>query len=338
MSKQRFFTPGKLYIAGEYFVVNGDANAIIVPLNLGIEFTVEKADFFSIYLGKYNASYTFDPLEEENNLPNTTIKSILSTVYKILTTIDIQYYPVKISVESTLESVNKVSYGFGSNGALIIGIIKALSSFYGVELSPLMMYKIGVLSQKDYIDNSSFGDLATSAFMSPIIYHVFDKEWFKNQVKEDLYAICNQEWVGLEITKFVDPIPINLVVNTRIKADSFALVNNFKKVYQSKGYQNYVDTYTKLYDEFLSTKGLSVLSKFNQLYKEMDTKYNLGLYINPFKEIEDIAKRYHGYSKFSGAGAGDNMIIFFDNDQDKLDCQYELIKHKFLVFNQLIEG
>ncbi len=336
MNKLTTFTAGKLYLMGEYFVVNGDATAIILPLNLGVNITVEQSDKYTIKTAANKSMHEFN-LTQDTIIINNIIDCSLRTIFRLLKERGIAVHPIQITIISTLESMANRSYGFGSSGAVTVGIIKTIAQFFDVTLTKEELYKLSIISLQNHLKTSSYGDIAVSVYNKAIQYHVFDKEWFQSISKKTLDELIKLSWPELVINPIDLSLNHYLVINTHKKTSSTKMVETFFNSTPDISYQTNLKMYNDLYNEFIASRNIDLLGVINNLYQIMNEETPFGYMINDYKEIHAIIKEHHGIMKVSGAGGGDNVFALFHNEKSKTECQYDLLKKGYLVFTDIIE-
>ncbi len=326
--------PGKLYIAGEYAVVNEDHPAILVAVNKFLKVQVE--------IAKDEGSITtFDKspipwkrndnkrlvLDERDDRLAYVISSIntVETYAKELKK-DLQFYHLRVF--SDLESDCGLKYGLGSSAAVTIATISALCKVYNIEINKEELYKLSVLAQLNIKDSGSFGDIAASVFGGWIVYKRFYREWLLEKRKNlNIGELLELKWKGLSIEKLNPPEELNLVIGwTGIPASTVKLVdkveekeNDSLEIY-SEFLRNSKSTVEKIIDGFKNSD-LNIIRKYININGELLNKlgYDLGIEIETpmLKKLCTIAKEYGGHSKSSGAGGGDCGIAVFNNDYNK---------------------
>ena len=145
--------PGKLYIAGEYAVVETGHPAVIAAVDQFVTVTVESArKVGSIQSAQYsgmpvrwtrrNGELVLDIRENPFHYILAAIR--LTEKYAQEKNILLSFYDLKVTSE--LDSSNGRKYGLGSSGAVTVATVKALNVFYALNLSQLEIFKIAALA------------------------------------------------------------------------------------------------------------------------------------------------------------------------------------------------
>lgn len=145
--------PGKLYIAGEYAVVETGHPAIIVAVDQFVTVTVEAArKVGSIQSAQYSempVRWTRRKGELVLDIRENPFHYILAAIrltekYAQEKNILLSFYDLKVTSE--LDSSNGRKYGLGSSGAVAVATVRALNQFYALNLSQLEIFKIAALA------------------------------------------------------------------------------------------------------------------------------------------------------------------------------------------------
>lgn len=327
-------TPGKLYIAGEYAVVEPGYSAIVASVDSFIHLFLQEAntDFGTIY----SKGFTSEPVSfiRENDqvlLDHSKeelqyVKSAIEVTEEYLKEkgISLTYYTIQIHSELINETGRKL--GLGSSGAVTVAVVQALLKFYKVDFSDLIVYKLSVLAQLRLGINSSYGDLASIAYTSWIKYTSPDREAVKAyQNKHSIKETVEWTWPYLAI----EPLKVSkdlyfLIGWTGSPASSDELVGSVQKnkSQSPKQYQDFLHTSQQAVDSL--TTALQTLNR-NQLIqsiemnrlalKEMGKQTGVLIETEQLSQLCEIAQAHGGVAKTSGAGGGDSGIAFIFEEE-----------------------
>nr|WP_300002989.1 phosphomevalonate kinase [Tissierella sp.] len=329
-------SPGKLYIAGEYAVVERGHPAIIVGVDLFLKVSLEASDNIGSIKAYDDSPIPFNRKDEklvldyrDNRLfyvinSMKVVESLAKEMGK-----DLKFYNLK--VESDLENPEGKKYGLGSSAAVTVSTIKVLCEFYDIKLSNEKIFKLAALVHLNVDSNGSCGDIAASVYGGWIAFKTFDKKWVKAEALESSIGdILEKNWPFLSIKRLTPPKDLNLVIGwTGRPASTTYLVD---KVNANR------DKMSSFYKEFLK-KSKTCVEDMIKGFEDKDTLEiqrgvvrNRNLLMNMGKELDikietpilsklcDIANEHGGYAKSSGAGGGDCGIVLFKGnlDLDKL--------------------
>jgi phosphomevalonate kinase len=324
--------PGKLYLAGEYAVVKG-YHAIIMPSKWMLQVDISKQNFFSIHSDQFKEKIIFKVIDYKIDYPYALWKHTLQSIYRYLRFKKIQLRPHHVQITSELHKDEK-KWGLGSSGALTIALIDAVLKFHDVHFTPLELYKLGVITQKDLMEKSSFGDLAMSAYQTPLFYRKFHTQ----SLTQPLFQDIDKEWKELIISPIeFDDLPI-IIVHTNQTASSYKLVSTVFSSKENLSVLEHIDQVTKKMYEVLVSHSYDDLfpllkEHHDQLMKLKVRKPLFTAHMNQI--VSHISLKEIGY-KFSGAGGGDNMLIgTIEKNIEKLIAQ---IPKEYPIINNYIKG
>lgn len=326
-------SPGKLYFAGEYAVLEKGHPAIIFAINQFIEVSLIKTeDIGSIQ------TYDSSPIPfirtgqkihvNDQNKQLSYLINTIKTVEKLALELnkDLKFYHLKI--DSDLETVDGRKYGLGSSSGVTVSTIKALCQFYNIKLNPLQVFKLAAIVHTNMNSNGSGGDLAAAIYQGFILYRSFDKNWLKDKLNTySIKDIINENWPFLEIEKLQKPKDLQILVGwTGKPASTNTLVNkiHLARKCQEKYYTQFLNesrkSVEKIITAFKSQDNLEILKQINisrKLLKDLGKQFNVEIETFKLEKLSEIANKYGGAAKTSGAGGGDCGIAVFNKKINK---------------------
>jgi phosphomevalonate kinase len=332
--KSRYSVPGKLYIAGEYAVVKG-FHAILTPTKLMLHVDIDSHDSYVIESNQWERPKMYDP----NSLKNNALwEKALKISYQYLSHKHIEFKSSSITIISDLDKLDH-KFGLGSSGAVVIGIIKAILSFHKIKVTPLLLYKLGVLSQKEDVKVSSFGDLACSAFDKPIVY----KKDMSLDMNRPFSELIESTWSQLVIQEVSESFDV-MVIHTNESSSSSKLVQLLNENMDDKTQKNIFTSIDRHVLSFLNairsknkTTAYKHIRALESLSKTLDDSMNGLMYSKNIQDIFDFAQLHEIAYKISGAGGGDNVILFLDSQEVYNEIKQRLPK-PFLNITNYIKG
>lgn len=299
---------GKVYIAGEYAVVNG-GYAIIFPVTKKVITKLSKADNYYLYSHKYHKSFHLLNLEGNDNLYITKTIFLFNQYLKEL---NIKEEKFKIEIISELDSENNQKYGLGSSACVIVSLLKSLFSYYRIKYSNLIIYKFACIIQSMINQNTSFGDLACIAYGKKILYKKFDERLLSSFPKLTISEILEMNFLGLDIQE-IDLDIKYLLIYTGKEANSYELVEKVLKIKNTYFFRSFVLQSDNLVNNIIKTKDIAYFSDLNNLLRELSRFSKVELYTLEMMKLEELIKDCGGVMKFSGAGGGDCVLGIFNN-------------------------
>lgn len=322
--------PGKLYIAGEYAVLEPGHPAILVALDQFITVTLKEATNH----GSIRSSYSNDMsipwtrkdghfyIDEREN-PFAYVSQSVTITEEYLSELGYQLSFFDLDIESDLDNKDGRKYGLGSSGAVTVATIKALLLFYKVPFTPDLIYKLAALTHMSIKSNGSFGDLAASSYGGWIAYSCFDRDWVaKNRDMMTINDLVALDWPKLMIESLTPPANLELLIGwTGNPASTTQLVDLLNEDIREEDHyfnhflQNSYECVTSLIDAFKKNDLKSIqqeLRKNRTLLQGLGRDSGVHIETLPLFDLCEIAEDFNGAAKSSGAGGGDCGIVLID--------------------------
>lgn len=347
--------PGKLYIAGEYAVTEPGYKSVLIALDRFVTATIEEADQYKGTIHSkalHHNPVTFSRDEDSIVISDPHAAKQLNyvvTAIKIFEqyakSCDIAMKHFHLTIDSNLDDSNGHKYGLGSSAAVLVSVIKVLNEFYDMKLSNLYIYKLAVIANMKLQSLSSCGDIAVSVYSGWLAYSTFDHEWVKHQIEDTtVEEVLIKNWPGLHIEPLQAPENMEVLIGwTGSPASSPHFVSEVKRLKSDPSfYGDFLEDshhcVEKLIHAFKTNniKGVQKMVRQNRtIIQRMDKEATVDIETEKLKYLCDIAEKYHGASKTSGAGGGDCGITIINKDVDKEKIYDEWTKHgiKPLKFN-----
>lgn len=334
--------PGKLYIAGEYAVIEPGHPAIIVALDQFITVHLKESKHQgSIRSGQYgglsipwtrkNGQLLID--QRENPFAYITEAVLITEEYVKELGIPLRFFDLE--VESELDNTDGKKYGLGSSGAVTVATIKALLLFYKIPFTSTILYKLAALAHLSIKSNGSFGDLAASTFGGWIAYSCFDKKWLSEEFeKVSLPVLLKEDWPQLRIQPLLPPEDLNLFIGwTGTPASTTQLVDLMKaeKNDMRDFYHQFLAQSKTCVEGIISAFGKRDLKEIEKgirknrlLLQQLAQKSGVQIETSLLNKLCEIAESFGGTAKSSGAGGGDCGIVIMHQN-----CQTQPMIHSW---------
>ncbi|CCQ92835.1 Phosphomevalonate kinase [[Clostridium] ultunense Esp] len=327
----RTYAPGKLFIAGEYAVVEPGYPAILVAVDKGIIVLLEETlkrgsissyDNMPIFWIRENSKLILDKTDNRLSYIISAINTAESYAKEQGKKLD--FYHLKVA--SQLETNEGKKYGLGSSAAVIVATIKALCKYYEIEVSAKELFKLSALANLAINSNGSCGDIAASVYGGWIAYTSFDRNWVIEQGKKNsITQLLNKPWPSLSIEPLTPPEGLKLIIGwTGAPASTSNLVAqvNDKRVKNSISYEKFLYESKKCVNEMIiafKENNIKEIQKQIQINRQLlvNLGNELGIVIETplLAKLCNIASKFNGYAKSSGAGGGDCGIAIFQDDK-----------------------
>ncbi len=335
--------PGKLYIAGEYAVLEQDCPAILVAVNqfIRVSITKSKSSTGSIHSKQYSQDSIHwvrrgaKMVIDNRDNPFEYILSAINLTERFCLEQHIKLRVYDLHVNSDLDSADGKKYGLGSSAAVTVATVKAILRFYNVPFSNELVYKLSAISHYSVQGNGSAGDIAASVYGGWIAYQTFDKKWLKRELtQKSLSEVVDEAWPGLKIQLLTPPEGMNLLIGWSQKpASTSRLVDetNANKAALNVEYKHFLQQSRKcvlrMIDGF--EQGNIDLIKMQirenrKLLQHFAQINQIAIEIPRLSKLINIAESFGGAAKTSGAGNGDCGIVITDEQTNvnELDQQW----------------
>jgi len=341
--------PGKLYIAGEYAVLEQDCPAILVAVNqfIRVSITKSKSSTGSIHSKQYSQDSIHwvrrgaQMVIDNRDNPFEYILSAINLTERFCLEQHIKLRVYDLHVNSDLDSADGKKYGLGSSAAVTVATVKAILRFYNVPFSNELVYKLSAISHYSVQGNGSAGDIAASVYGGWIAYQTFDKKWLKRELtQKSLSEVVDEAWPGLKIQLLTPPEGMNLLIGWSQKpASTSRLVDetNANKAALNVEYKQFLQQSRKcvlrMIDGFeqcnidLIKMQIRVNRKLLQHFAQIN---QIAIEIPRLSKLINIAESFGGAAKTSGAGNGDCGIVITDEQTNVNELEQQWRKNNVL--------
>lgn len=212
--------PGKLYIAGEYAVVESGHSALLVAVDRFITVTAATASgprarvSSALYDG---GERTWERDTEGLAVPSTGevdyVISALRVVEELVRERGGEPAMVHLDILSELDDASGRKLGLGSSAAVTVATVRAVAGFHGLDLSDLDVLKMALLASDAVEPVGSGGDLAASTFTGWVLYSSPDRQWLSEQRRSHgVRALLEARWPALAVRRMPQADGIDLLV------------------------------------------------------------------------------------------------------------------------------
>ncbi|MER5933269.1 phosphomevalonate kinase [Streptomyces sp. NPDC002054] len=332
--------PGKLFIAGEYAVVEPGNPALLVAVDRHVTATVSPVEAGVVIssdlaarpvrmrwqdggfggLGGLGGDSAADEQRARAGLPH--VVSAVEVVGRLLAERGRPAPALEVSISSRLHD-NGTKFGLGSSGAVTVATVAAVASFCGLRLSPDSLFRLAMLATAGIDAKASGGDLAASTWGGWIAYQAPDRAAVldlarRRGVEEALRA----PWPGFGVRRLPPPHGLSLEVGwTGTPASTASLVSglNRRTWRGTASHQRFTETTTDCVRASVSAleRGdreelLRQIRRARRELARLDDEVGLGIFTPELTALCDAAEALGGAAKPSGAGGGDCGIALLD--------------------------
>ena len=344
--------PGKLFIAGEYAVVEPGNGAIVAAVSRYLTVTIDEATDVGTLTSTQNPDVIVEWTREgelfsaKTDHPYKLVEEAILVAEQYIRECDTPTTALySLSITSELDDAKRgIKYGLGSSGAVVVATIQAVLDFYETPRTPLLIYKLSVLTNLRLSQRGSFGDIAASSFGGMVYYTSPDRSDLLVKLQsQTIKEICDNDWKDLLIERLPEIPDFTLLVGwTGQVAITDSLI-------QATDKKRKVATDSAFYKEFL-VKSHAIVQGLQSAWNKQDIpalqegiRSNRAL-LNEFAqvmqlEIEtpalqtlcNLAEQNGACAKTSGAGGGDCGICFTQNETERQQIETQWAKAQIQV-------
>lgn len=341
--------PGKLFIAGEYAVVEPGEPSVLVAVDRHITVDVEPADtqgsISSDQYGRAPLLWTRDDdvvVLDQDHAPYDYVLSAIGTVDRLALERGIRPLLCDIRISSQLDDVSGRKFGLGSSAAVTVATVRALDRLYGLELTPMQLFKLALIATVRVSEAASGGDVAASAFGGWIAYSAPDRDQVRRDVESDgVQALLEREWPGLSVRRLPEPAGLRLLVGwTGQPASTERLVGSVqhRKPAGESRYREFLDDSRAAVQQLITSleeqdaaATLRAIRAARTALQDLARHAGLQIETPALTALCDIAVGAGAAAKSSGAGGGDCGIVLATSRADihRMLTEWELndIRH-----------
>ncbi|GAA1858652.1 phosphomevalonate kinase [Brevibacterium marinum] len=338
--------PGKLFVAGEYAVVEPGQPAVLVAVDRCITVRLtESQDAGRVHSSEYGqAPLVWVRDENGENIvlehrPADYVLSAISIVEELRSSFGAPPRYFDLDISSELDDASGRKFGLGSSGAVTVATIAALDEFYALGLTRTERYKLALLATIAIAPNASGGDLAASTFGGWIRYSSPDRAALKlhREVHGVASALHCSEWAGSGATRIIPPESLRLLVGwTGSPASTEHLVKRVHTPGDEKPlpFESFtsesracVDALVDAFDQDDAAVALENIRQTRRLLQRLGESSGSRIETDQLRLLCDIAETYGAAAKPSGAGGGDCGIALSDASLPTIDILREWERH-----------
>ncbi|MDO4241169.1 MAG: phosphomevalonate kinase [Microbacteriaceae bacterium] len=330
--------PGKLYIAGEYAVVQPGEPALVVAVDrfLTVEVTDVPDDAIAGRVHS-NAYEDFRQWRRDHTVDAVNFDADFDYVAAAVTSfeavraergVDPLLYDLHIS--SDLDSADGSKFGLGSSAAVVVAIIQALDNYYGLGLSFAERFKLAVLASVQVSPRGSGGDIAASTFGGWVFYRSPDREQLLHDLRERGVVFSLQSsagWQGCKVTCLLAPQGMHLLVGWTgqpASTDDFVTGVSASFTKENPDYGTFlresragVEALARALETSDAAAAASEIRAARQRLAGFAAGAGIDIETRQLSALCEIAEKAGAAAKPSGAGGGDCGIVLCDGESQK---------------------
>ncbi|QGH68111.1 phosphomevalonate kinase [Pseudactinotalea sp. HY158] len=315
--------PGKLFVAGEYAVVDPGEPAVLIAVDryLTVRLT-EATGAGRVHSGEYGPEplrwvrSDDGPRILATGPPGDHVLAAISAIEELRHDRGRAPRYVDLEIASDLDDPRGRKYGLGSSAAVTVAVVAALDEFYGLGLTPLERFRLALLATITVSPRASGGDVAASTFGGWIRYTSPDRDALaRHRAEHGLTAtLADAPWAGCSITPLPPPAGLSLLVGwTGSPAATDTLVDGVRspRPRHAPGYRLFVAQSRACVDDLVSALGAGgrgvpdVIRRARRLLVGLGSEAGIAIETEQLRLLCEIAESHGAAAKSSGAGGGD---------------------------------
>lgn len=331
--------PGKLYIAGEYAVVEPGHQAVLVAVDRFITVRITEAEdggsadptghISSTLYETQSLTWYRRPEDGVVMVDKQFDDYVVSAIRMVEQMVREAGGPLRyfdLDVSSELDDGSGRKLGLGSSSAVTVATVRAVARFYGLVLDDMAVYKLALLATDAVQPIGSGGDIAASSFTGWVAYTSPDRAWL-HQVSgapgmgsspggsAGLSELVRMDWPLLSIRRLPAP-GLRLSVGwTGSPASTPRLVADVQA--HTRGAQDAAYTaFLRESEACLSALTLALreddaqetglrIQEGRRLLSGLSRTSGITIETSQLRRLVEIAQEHGAVAKSSGAGGGD---------------------------------
>ena len=328
--------PGKLFVAGEYAVVEAGSPAVLVAVDRYVTVTLTPLPGpgveISSDLGPAGSRWswaggTLVPApghgpQEAGRLAH--VRAAIETVAALLAEDGRALPGLRLEVTSALHE-GGTKYGLGSSGAVTVAAVDALCAAAGLDMDAEQRFKLALLAGAGIDPRASGGDLAASTWGGWVCYQAPDRAQVTAlAARAGIAAALAAPWPGFTVRPLPAPAGVDLQVGwTGRPASSTALVagleaRSWRGSPQHRRFMAASSACVRALEAALRAGDThTVLQQVDAAGRELallDAQVGLGVFTPALRALVARARAAGAAAKPSGAGGGDCGIALLPKD------------------------
>ncbi|HEY0216814.1 MAG TPA: phosphomevalonate kinase [Cellulomonas sp.] len=332
--------PGKLFVAGEYAVVEAGYPAVLVAVDRHVTVRLSPAEGAgSITSDQYGRM----PVVWRRVGDRVVIDHDSRPFDYVLAAIDVvERYAVEqgrtlafsdLTITSELDDRSGRKFGLGSSAAVTAATVRALDLFYDLRLPTESLLKLALIATVSINPMGSGGDVAASLYGGWIRYAALDRDWLRERLADcrdeatgTLTGLVATEWPGLSVRRLRTPATMHLVVGwTGVPASTMRLVEAMqsRKGDTESHYADFLAASRECVDAFADAierddapAAKDQLRRARGLLTALARAAGVDVETPALRTLCESAELVGAAAKSSGAGGGDCGIVLADTGTD----------------------
>lgn len=314
--------PGKLFVAGEYAVVEPGQPAVLVAVDRYLEVRVRESVEEGV--GRVHSDrYPDAPLTWRRDAGTLVVDGdardhvawTLRTVDRLRAEAGRPATSFDVRIGSDLEDRDGRKLGLGSSAAVVAALVAALDELHGLGLTPLQRFRLALLATVRVSPRASGGDLAASTVGGWVRYASPDRA----RLLQDLdggavsAALDSPGWEGSDLLPLPSPDELRLLVGwTGSPASTDGLVAGVRGgAGATASSEDFLTASRACVDDLVEaltgdqSAAPDVVRRARRLLQALGAASGTTIETDRLRLLCDVAEEHGAAAKPSGAGGGD---------------------------------
>ncbi|MGW0882937.1 phosphomevalonate kinase [Streptomyces sp. NPDC002671] len=332
--------PGKLFVSGEYAVIEPGTPAIIMAVDRYVRVTVsEPAGADIVIVSDLLDGEARFRLQAGGGLvwcgpgDGERARSVLACVLSVIEVMHTQLAErgwsasgAHLSISSELHD-RGTKFGLGSSGAVTVATVAALAAYHGLDLSPEARFRLALIATARLNTRSSCADLAASTWGGWIAYRAPDRAAvLAMAARRGIDETLRAAWPGFEVRRLPPPARLGIEIGwtgTPVSTDSLVSRLGRRHWRGSTAHKRFMARMTDCVHASITAleQGdretlLHRIRGSRRALAELDEAVGLGIFTPKLTALCEAAEALGGAAKPSGAGGGDCGIALMPAEDD----------------------
>lgn len=283
--------PGKLFIAGEYAVMEPGHPAILIAVDRRVTVTVS---------------------ESRGETPGSPhVESAVAVARELLAARGAEVPPFQVTVESDLHD-HGTKLGLGSSGAVTVATVAAAAAYAGIELTRSELFRLALLATARIDARASGGDLAASIWGGWIAYRAPDRTAVLALAEhQGVEAMLRAPWPDHAVRPLPPPRGLTLAVGWTSEPAGTPASTGRPRDFLARS-DDCVRAAIRALDRGSDGDVMEQIRAARLVLAELDEHARLGIFTDRLTALCEIAETVGAAAKPSGAGGGDCGIALLD--------------------------
>ncbi|SJM63174.1 phosphomevalonate kinase [Gulosibacter sp. 10] len=320
--------PGKLYIAGEYAVVEPGVPAVLIAVDRCITVKLtESADAGRVFSSAYGRMPVVWTRDDDNigivleHQPVDYVMAAIDIIERLRGERGLEPLYYDLHIESELDDRSGRKFGLGSSAAVVVATIAAIDEFYELGLSRIERFKVALIATAAVSPRGSGGDLAASTFGGWIRYTAPDRLQLLDDLAQRTVTatLDSRGWEPFSVTQLPQPGSFELLVGwTGSPASTERLVTGVERKNPSSDprHGDFLVESSRIVDGLVEAiqrddvdGTLGLIREARGLLQALGEATGICIETDKLRTLCETAERRGAAAKPSGAGGGDCGIV-----------------------------